>query len=185
MDQNIIQVRSKIELATAADADFAVVASWFIKKRESSLKAPEGSIEVCERDVKQWAGPNVNYPCSVDGLATTIKKGLYESFVLKQDKVIVGFGQLQLLKYRGHLARLVINPEYRGKSISKRLISELIKQAHKQVTLQENKLKQVSLFVNIENYVAIACYQQFGFADSVTPAVITKPADCRYMTLRF
>jgi ribosomal protein S18 acetylase RimI-like enzyme len=177
------------------------VASWFInhkktasnsgcKKREKASKIYESPLISDAVAIRQWAGPSVTFPCSIDSLGLFIKKGFSTSFVLKYNEVILGFGQLQLLKHKAHLARLVINPEYRGRGLGKHLLSELIQQADKQVRFEKisskhASLKQVSLFVNIENFVAIACYQKFGFAESVMPAGISAPADCRYMTLHF
>jgi ribosomal protein S18 acetylase RimI-like enzyme len=173
MDQNVIQVGSDIELRTAAEADFAAVCHWFFSIKLAS-KSQESAF------IRQWAGPNITYPCSLEQLASHLRAGQYQSFILAEHAEIIGFGQIQLVKQRAHLARLVINPMYRGQGLAKRLLSELIENAQQQI-----KLREVSLFVYVENTTAVACYEKFGFAESATPTGINTVVGCRFMTLRY
>lgn len=172
MDKNDIQVGSDLELKTAAKDDFAAVANWFVGIK--SVSASQVS-----KFVRQWAGPNIASPCSANQLALHISAGQYQSFVLNQHTNIIGFGQIQLIKRRAHLARLAINPNFRGRGLARRLLSELIENAQQQIDL-----KEVSLFVYSENTIAIACYEKFGFAESATPTGINAVVGCRFMTLR-
>jgi ribosomal protein S18 acetylase RimI-like enzyme len=172
MDKNDIQVGSDLELKTAAKDDFVAVADWFVGIRLVSASQ-------VSKFVRQWAGPNIVYPCTANQLALHIRTGQYHSFVLNQHTNIIGFGQIQLIKGRAHLARLAINPNFRGRGLARRLLSELIENAQQQIDL-----KEVSLFVYSENTIAIACYEKFGFAESATPMGNNAVAGCRFMTLR-
>jgi len=172
MDKNDIQVSSGIQLRTAAEVDFAVVSAWF-SPMASAFPASASLL------IRQWAGPNITCPRSIEQLASYVMASQYQSFVLADHANIIGFGQLQLIKQRAHLARLAINPNYRGQGLAKRLLSELIENAQQKIDL-----KEVSLFVYIKNTTAIACYEKFGFAESATPAGISAVVGCRFMTLR-
>jgi ribosomal protein S18 acetylase RimI-like enzyme len=173
MDKNLIQVSSDLELRAAAIEDLAAVSAWFVPRKLAS------SVE--ERYlIRQWAGPKISYPCSAEQLAFHVMNGNYQSFTLAENNNIVGFGQIQLVKQRAHLARLVINPKCRGLGLAKRLLSELIENAQQQI-----QVKEVSLFVYLENTTAIACYTKFGFAESATPPGINALDGCRFMTLRY
>lgn len=173
MDQNLIQVGSELELRKAAKDDLAAVSAWFVPRKHAN-SAQEREL------IRQWAGPKITYPCSVEQLAFHVINGNYQSFTLAENNIIVGFGQIQLVKQRAHLARLVINPKYRGLGLAKRLVTELIENAKQQI-----QVKEVSLFVYIENTTAIACYTKFGFAESATPPGIKALDGCRFMTLRY
>ncbi|WP_412972364.1 GNAT family N-acetyltransferase [Glaciecola sp. MF2-115] len=170
MDQNLIQVGSELTLKAAASSDFAAVASWF---------EPISSTAATHL-IRQWAGPNVPKPCSAELLADYISSGNYHSYILQDESNILGFGQFQLVKHRVHLARLVIRSEFRGLGVAKRLLTELIEAAQ-----TYTEVKEVSLFVYMENTKAIQCYETYGFAESPTPAGVNLLADCRFMTLRY
>lgn len=173
MDQNLIQVGSELELRTAVKEDFTAVSAWFVPSKLAN--------SVQERElIRQWAGPKIIYPCSAQQLACQVMEGNYQSFTLADNSDIVGFGQIQLVKQRAHLARLVINPNYRGLGMAKRLLSECIATAQQQI-----QVKEVSLFVYLENTTAISCYTKFGFAESATPPGINALDGCRFMTLRY
>lgn len=189
MDKNVIQVTSKLTLTTAAISDFAAVASWFVPVISVLTKSQHSNKTNIQKQLRQWAGPKIDYPCSTEQLALQLNAAHYKSYVLvantdtdtKNDTntSTIGFGQIQLVKQRVHLARLAINPAKRGQGLGKRLISELIAQAQTQV-----KVKEASLFVDHENTAAIACYERYGFVQSATPEGINPLAECRFMTLR-
>ena len=160
-------------LRAAAEQDFAVVASWFFPTKTAHY---DNDNEL----VRHWAGPSIIYPCTELSLAEQISGGHYQSYVLVDRDSIIGFGQMQLVRQRAHLARLVIKKAYRGKRLAKRLLSELIDVAQAQI-----KLKEVSLFVYHDNTIAVACYEKFGFAESPTPKAIQPMERCRFMSLRY
>ena len=56
----------------------------------------------CEREIRQWAGPEFRYP------------------LLNRQGLLIGFGQYYLRLERCHLSRLVINPDSRGQGIPRR-----------------------------------------------------------------
>lgn len=173
MDKNVIQVSQDICLRTASGNDFAAVVSWFIGPNKRTSEQTSSLI-------RHWAGPNVSQPYSAKRLIEQINGGHYQSLVLLDGERIIGFGQIQIIKQRIHLARLTINPAYRGKRLAKRLLSELIEYAQTQVQVNE-----ASLFVYIDNPIAVACYEGYGFLESATPKAIKPMANCRFMTLRF
>jgi hypothetical protein len=59
MDQNVIQVGSDLELKTAAESDFAAVFHWFLSVQLATISEVNSFI-------RQWVGPNITYPCSLE-----------------------------------------------------------------------------------------------------------------------
>jgi ribosomal protein S18 acetylase RimI-like enzyme len=182
MDKNLIQINAEIELKEAASEDLAAVCSWFLPAKRLStntLSTDYYSTEKTQSLLRHWAGSAAHYPCTLEQLASLIAAGRYQSHVLHDKQNILGFGQIQLANKRAHLARLAINPDYRGRGLVNRLLTELIECARSQ-----EAINIVSLFVNLENTKALAAYEIYGFSESATPNGIKPVPGCRFMTLR-
>ena len=100
------------------------------------------------------------------------------TYSLTDEKNLLALGQLRMFENkRGHLSRIIVKPEYRGKGIGEILCSELIDEA------KQLKCKTISLNVNNDNEVAKRLYKKLGF---IVP--IKKPDGLRedviYMELK-
>ncbi|RYZ95845.1 MAG: GNAT family N-acetyltransferase [Sphingobacteriaceae bacterium] len=62
------------------------------------------------------------------------------------------------LRHKGLLFRMYVSPQYRGKGIAKKLITEVIERAR-----SLGDIEQVNLTVIATNPTAIKLYEQFGF----------------------
>lgn len=90
-------------LRSTTDEDLSVVISWIKDK------------DVC----KLWAGPQVRFPLSLDGLKEDIEFSEENTFsMINNGGEFLGLGQL-IEKEAGriHLARLIISPIQRGPSV--------------------------------------------------------------------
>ena len=109
--------------------------------------------------MREWAGPNVRYPCS----AYTLEKDLFSkgwpSYALTTvDNQLLGFGQYYSRQNHCHLCRLIIAPSQRGKGFAAALIEQISLAASHALGL-----KTSSLFVYTANHAAIKAYKKIGF----------------------
>jgi ribosomal protein S18 acetylase RimI-like enzyme len=109
-----------------------------------------------------WAGPGIDFPLTEDDFSLI---GQRPSFSLdSQTQPLLGFGQYYLRLERQHLARLVINPEFRGQGLGRVLVTALLEHAQ-----QRESAREASLFVEPSNRVAIALYSSLGFIPQAYP----------------
>jgi [ribosomal protein S18]-alanine N-acetyltransferase len=156
-------------LREATLADLRAVATWVSSARECEL----------------WAGWRVRYPVEADALAATIDFAHHGGFalvhadeVLGSDQEVIGFGQIvSKARGRAHLARLIVEPQHRGRGIGERLVRLLLIEA------RASGHKVASLNVDPANAVAIALYVKIGFADAPRPGDEPDPHGSRFMTL--
>ncbi|ACJ29294.1 GCN5-like N-acetyltransferase [Shewanella piezotolerans WP3] len=129
-----------------------------------------------QHEVFQWAGPHFRYPYDVATFTEDLALQRLASFALVSDKYeLLGFGQYYPRLEKCHLGRIVVNPSWRGKGISKTLVELLNACGLKQLCLQQS-----SLFVLKDNQAAINSYLKLGFVESTYPESI--PIDhCLYM----
>jgi ribosomal protein S18 acetylase RimI-like enzyme len=105
-----------------------------------------------------WAGPKVIFPFELEQLYDAIEFDKIHTYSLTDEKNLLALGQLRMFENkRGHLSRIIVNPELRGKGIGEILCSELIDEA------KQLKCKTISLNVNNDNEVAIRLYKKLGF----------------------
>ncbi len=129
-----------------------------------------------EQSVFYWAGPDISYPLQINRFKTESKFQKSHSYVLKQGRKLLAFGQLYNRLNHCHLGRLVVSPEFRGQGVGALLIDALA--AKGQEILGLTKL---SLFVLSDNQAAMTLYQKYGFQVAQYPQEI--PLDnCLYMT---
>jgi len=126
--------------------------------------------------LRQWAGPNMNYPCDVDTLKQDLFANNWPSFSLvSEGQNLLGFGQYYLRAGRCHLSRLIVAPSQRGNGIANTLIELISHEAR--VALN---VTPCSLFVYTHNHAAIKAYQKLGFKMIDSPENQTME-DCIYM----
>lgn len=130
----------------------------------------------CEHELKDWTGPNFRYPYDFVSFCADLNLDSVKAFSLVDDKSnLLAFGQYYLRLNRCHLARLVVNPNFRGKGIAKVLLMKL-----SELGTAELKVNACSLFVLKHNTSAIKAYEKFGFSESEYPDKL--PIDnCIYM----
>ena len=130
-----------------------------------------------QQQVFQWAGSSFRYPYDVATFTEDLSLQRLASFALVSDtQELLGFGQYYPRLEKCHLGRIVINPIWRGKGISRTLVEMLNACGLKQLRLQQS-----SLFVLKDNQAAINSYLKLGFVESIYPETI--PLDhCLYMT---
>ncbi|MBV2129678.1 GNAT family N-acetyltransferase [Arsukibacterium indicum] len=133
-----------IEQATIVD--LAEVITWLSNADES----------------RTWAGPRVTYPLQPAQLAAEIMFCQDNSYCLKHDNGLAGFGQLiKINEDCYHLARIITNPQCRGQGVARQLCSQLINLAW------QRGADILSLNVYRHNQAAIAIYQSLGFKEQI------------------
>lgn len=131
---------------------------------------------VSEKALREWAGPDFRYPFDLASFKNDLQLNKKDSFVLLSKKgEFLAFGQFYLRLRRCHLARLVVNPKFRGKGYAPILIEQLCEIAHKKL-----KLEECSLFVFADNQSAIKSYTRCGFEVVNYPDEIPL-TNCLYM----
>jgi GNAT superfamily N-acetyltransferase len=114
--------------------------------------------------ITEWGGEGFVFPVQQQQFLLQLHRPQTRCFVLKNESVAVGFGQICQRFGKHHLARLLVLPAARGQKLSYGLILSLIFEA-----LQLNLKLDFSLFVFRHNTIAIHCYQQLGFQISKQP----------------
>jgi len=95
------------ELSLATDADIDTVMTWF-PHAESVLI---------------WGGPKFRFPFTAETFREDCRVDRMDSYCLRNPAgELAAFGQSYERDGRGHLARLVSNPERRGTGAGKQLI---------------------------------------------------------------
>lgn len=113
----------------------------------------------CEREIRQWAGPEFRYPFIQQSFESDLKLDSLASYsLLNRQGLLIGFGQYYPWLGRCHLSRLVINPDSRGQGIIQLLLTSLLKKG-----LHDCGLTEASLFVFENNASAINAYLNAHF----------------------
>jgi len=131
-----------------------------------------------EESVTRWGSPHTRYPLSEETLFEDIYWDRINSRVaLKEDGRLLGFGQFYAKLGRCHLARLVINPDFRGRGLGEEFVAALMK--HGSACLETSEF---SLYVMTANRPAYNCYRSLGFSLAVYPNGDPKLENCVFMT---
>ena len=133
-----------LRLATAADA--AVALGW----------TPQDDA------LRRWAGPSTRCPATPESLWEDINNADATTFALVDaDGGMVGFGQV---RYRaqayGHLARIIVSPQHRGRGIGRVLCLALMREA-----VRRHPITAYSLYVFPDNTNAIRLYRSLGYTE--------------------
>ena len=150
------------ELEPAADSDIDEIMSWF----------PDAA------SVDIWGGPGFRFPFSTESFRKDLRVDLMAGWALRApDGVLAAFGQSYERDGRGHLARLVVNPDMRGRGAGKRLIQLMI------AALEASRgYDEYSLFVYRHNEPAYRCYRSLGFGVVDYPEDAAMPDKCFFLT---
>lgn len=128
-----------------------------------------------EKSVLYWAGPGVTYPLQVKRFKTESKFDKSHSYVLKQGRQLLAFGQIYNRLDHCHLGRLVVSPTLRRGGVGQRLIEKLLEQGSRQLGLTKG-----SLFVLNDNKPAMRLYEKMDFVIDDYPETIPLE-NCLYM----
>jgi ribosomal protein S18 acetylase RimI-like enzyme len=125
-----------------------------------------------------WAGPKVIFPIELEQLCDALEFDRNHTYTLSDATNLLALGQIRMFENkRGHLSRIVVNPEFRGKGIGRIFCLELINKA------SELKCNTISLNVDEANKVARSLYKKLGFiVPSIQPEGLRE--DIIYMELR-
>ncbi len=129
-----------------------------------------------EKSVFYWGGPGVSYPLQIKRFKTESKFEKSHSYVLKQGRQLLAFGQIYNRLDHCHLGRLVVSPAYRGQGVGGQLIMALLSEGQKILGLSRG-----SLFVLSDNKAALKLYQKMDFVVTEYPKTIPLKK-CLYMT---
>jgi len=131
-----------------------------------------------EGELRNWAGPNFEYPYDQASFMRDLNMGsLSSKSLVSSDGEFLGFGQCYLRVNRCHFGRLVVSPDYRGQGVVAQLLGLLTA-----FGIDKFAVKECSLFVLIENQSAIAAYLKYGFEVAEYPEKMPIE-NCLYMTI--
>lgn len=153
-----------LELRPATPADLKCVGGWIQNRRDAEL----------------WAGWRVGFPLDFTSLGAAIDFAEDNAFSLLSDQQLVAFGQLlRKPSKRGHLGRIIVNPDLSGKGYGEKLVRALLDRA------RQAGMDKVSLQVDVSNPAAVALYVKLGFRDMPRPPDEPEAPGSRYMELMF
>lgn len=130
-----------------------------------------------KESVVRWGSPYMKYPLHEETFLKDIHWGeLASRITYAEDGRLLGFGQFFLKLGRCHLARLVINPELRGRGLGEEFVASLMKHASGQLDTEK-----FSLYVMTENKPAYNSYRSLGFELATYPKGEAQLEDCVFM----
>jgi ribosomal protein S18 acetylase RimI-like enzyme len=130
-----------------------------------------------KESVHLWGSPYTRYPLTEETFFEDIYWSRIHSMVaLTDEDELLGFGQFYLKLGRCHLARLVINPEFRGRGLGAKFIAALMGYGAEQLDTSE-----FSLYVMTVNKPALAVYKNLGFNLAKYPHGDPKLENCVFM----
>ena len=124
-----------------------------------------------------WGSPYTRYPLEEETFFEDIYWDRIVSCVARDDdSSLLGFGQYYPKLGRCHLARLVVNPEFRGRGLGVKFIAALMAQG-----TTDLGTKGYSLYVMTFNRPAINCYKALGFHLQPYPHDDAQLENCIFM----
>jgi ribosomal protein S18 acetylase RimI-like enzyme len=130
-----------------------------------------------KESVMRWGSPYTRYPLSEETLFEDIYWDRIDSLVARSGNGdLLGFGQFYPKLNRCHLARIVINPEYRGQGLGELFVATLMEHG-----AAELGTDGFSLYVMTANRPAYNCYHALGFHVAPYPHGDTQLEDCIFM----
>ena len=150
-------------LEPASDSDIDELMGWF----------PDA------QSVDIWGGPKFRFPFTRQSFCEDCHlEKVLQSFSLRDpDGRMAAFGQLYNRRERGHLARLISNPDMRRQGAGRRLIELLMR-----VAAERYGFEEYSLFVYRHNEPAYRCYLDLGFKVQEYPDDAKMKDKCYFLT---
>jgi len=152
--------------------------SWSLVRIEAEDIAELMTWFADARAVNYWGGPSFRFPFDRESFDKDCRWGDFSSYCLRSpDREFAAFGQMGSRYGRAHLARLVVNPDMRGRGVGRKLLESLIFVAH-----AEQKYREIGLLVYKDNTAAYQCYLALGFEVQDYPDGALLPGECHYLT---
>ena len=149
-------------LSPLLDAEIDEVMTWF----------PDAE------SVNIWGGPIFRFPFTGDTFREDCHLDSMQSWVLRDvNGQLAAFGQVYERYGRGHLARLVSNPDLRRQGAGRKLIEMILA-----VLEEDQTYDEFSLFVFRDNMPAYRCYLSLGFVVQDYPEDAPMPEKCYFLT---
>ncbi len=111
-------------------------------------------------EVRLWAGSACGWPVEASVFRRWHAEPDVKPYVLRDGAVTAGYGELWIdeAEQEVELARIIVDPDYRGRGVGKRLVGLLLERA------SLSRLPDAFVRVVPENGAAIACYLGAGFS---------------------
>jgi ribosomal protein S18 acetylase RimI-like enzyme len=127
--------------------------------------------------VNRWGSPYMRYPLREETFFEDIYWDRISSRIARyEDGRLLGFGQFYPKLGRCHLARLIINPVFRGRGQGEAFIGALMKHGSGHLDTAE-----FSLYVMTANKPAYNCYKNLGFSLATYPHGDPHLENCVFM----
>ncbi|MBI2518619.1 MAG: GNAT family N-acetyltransferase [Opitutae bacterium] len=112
--------------------------------------------------LRRWAGPSTRHPATPESLWEDINHSDATTFALElPEHGLAAFGQVRYREQTyGHLARLIVSPELRGRGLGRLLCLALMREA-----VRLHAIKAFSLYVFPDNLNAIGLYRSLGYVE--------------------
>ena len=130
-----------MKIRPANEQDLTELSGWFLTESEA----------------KNWGGPSIHFPLSLEQLKIDIEWDVAQSYALVDEGgSLLGFAQVFDKFGCKHLGRIVVSPEMRGKKLGYKLMAALLTSASRDGV-------SFSLFVYEDNIPAKSLYESIGF----------------------
>ena len=130
----------------------------------------------------QFAGPDFNFPLTIDQLEQSIKSAGRHSYKVVETSTgeSIGHAEIVVMNKNAHLCRILIGDErHRGRGYGHKIVHELLKKS-----FGELECKTASLYVYDWNLAAIQCYKKAGFTVTDEERKTTSFEDKLWVALR-
>ena len=111
--------------------------------------------KVAQIDEECFTGEHWNLKLFQDEIEDSLK--LY--FVAYDENTVVGFGGMTQILDEGHIMKIAVTSNYRGRGIGREILTSLIENGVK------NGLKSFTLEVRVSNIIAQRLYESLGFTN--------------------
>lgn len=127
--------------------------------------------------VNVWGGPTFRYPFTRETFLDDCRWREFHTCRLQDETgMFSAFGQIGERYGRSHFARLIANPDLRGRGVGRALMLHLMDEARR---IHRNV--EFGLFVYRDNEPALSCYRSVGFEVTEYPVDAPMPEKCLYM----
>ena len=148
-----------MKIRSANEQDLAELSGWFLTESEA----------------KNWGGPSIHFPLSLDQLKIDIEWDVAQSYALVDEGGnLLGFAQVFDKFACKHLGRIVVSPEMRGRKLGYKLMAALLNSESRDGV-------SFSLFVYEDNIPAKSLYESIGFEVRAYPEGQPEIKDCIFM----
>jgi ribosomal-protein-alanine N-acetyltransferase len=112
--------------------------------------------------LRRWSGPLTRCPATLESFWEDINNADATTFALESPvDGVVGFGQVRHREQTyGHLARLIVAPQQRGRGFGRALCVALMREAPRL-----HPIAAYSLYVYADNATALGLYRSLGFVE--------------------